>query len=77
MFLGDDLEETQYVMEEASRKRKAPFEHQEAPQAKYIHWNSKLLAFLSRGTFNSFLASLGQNFRKFVIEGMACQLPSR
>ena len=76
------MEETQYVMEEASRKRKAPFEHQEAPQAKYIHWNSKLLAFLSRGTFqsstfNSFLASLGQKLRKFVIEGMACQLPSR
>jgi len=31
---GDELEETQYLMEGGSRKRKAPFEHQEAPQAK-------------------------------------------
>ena len=41
--LGDELEETQYIMERESRKRKAPFEHQEAPQAQYIYWDSKLL----------------------------------
>ena len=35
--LGDELEETQYIMEGESRKRKAPFEHQEAPQAQYIY----------------------------------------
>jgi hypothetical protein len=34
--LDDELEQTQYLMEGDSRKRKAPFEHQEAPQVHYI-----------------------------------------
>ena len=30
----DELEETQYCIDESTRKRKAPFEHEEAPDAK-------------------------------------------
>ena len=34
LFLGEDLEETQYVIENNSRKRKAVDEHEDAPQPK-------------------------------------------
>ena len=34
LFLGEDLEETQYVIENNSRKRKAVDEHEDAPQSK-------------------------------------------